>query len=340
MLFLFIFGNHVNDKMGQLGYLAFYLAGGDRRRRRLRLGDRAARGTRPSGPAARSPAVTGAYLILFPRSHITVVWWFMLIGRFEIQSLWFVLFFFAQDIFLSAAGQDNVAHAAHIGGTVFGAAVCFSLVVVHLLPRDQFDVWALIQRWNKRRQYRDLVAKGYNPFDYTAAEPTGRGRRAAPDPAAERVLELRAEVNEALAQKRAADAARLYVRLREADPDPGPLPAEPDRRRRPTAPRRPPRRRRRRLRGPARGLPDRRAPGADRARPRRPLRPLRQAVRPGPHPPAKGRRPPPRRPRARPGQGRVGRRRGRTGRRPRGRDLPVRTRHRTPRSRARRVLPK
>src|SRR4051812_7750192 len=28
MLFLYIFGNNVNDKMGQLGYLAFYLAGG------------------------------------------------------------------------------------------------------------------------------------------------------------------------------------------------------------------------------------------------------------------------------------------------------------------------
>ena len=216
MLFLFIFGNHVNDKMGQLGYLAFYLACGVMAGTAYTLTER--HGAPTLGASGAIAGVTGAYLILFPRSHITVIWWFMLIGRFEVQSLWFVLFFFAQDIFFSAAGQDNVAHAAHIGGTIFGAAICFSLVVVHLLPRDQFDVWALIQRWNKRRQYRDLVSKGYNPFDYAADETTGRGRKAAPDPAAERVLELRAEVNEALAQKRSAEAAQLYVKLRAADP--------------------------------------------------------------------------------------------------------------------------
>src|SRR5436189_272203 len=76
------------------------------------------------------------------------------------------LFIFAQDLEFNFAGGDSVAHMAHIAGTVFGFAVCLGLLAVRLLPRDQFDVVALIQRWNKRRQYRDMVARGFDPFGY------------------------------------------------------------------------------------------------------------------------------------------------------------------------------
>ena len=63
-------------------------------------------------------------------------------------------------IFHSSMGAgDNVAHIAHIGGTLFGLTVCMFMLSVHLLPRDQFDVLALLQRWNKRRQYQDLVRR-------------------------------------------------------------------------------------------------------------------------------------------------------------------------------------
>ena len=214
MLFLFIFGNNVNDKMGNLGYLAFYIAGGIVAGVCYTLTEQ--RGTPMVGASGAIAAVTGAYLILFPRSMVTVVYWFYLIGRYEIQSLWFILAFFALDVFGNFANQDNVAHMAHIGGTVFGSVVCLGLVVSpQLLPRDQWDVWALIQRWNKRRQFRDMVSAGYNPFDYTDAM-RNRNRKA-DDPNAQRVQDLRERINAALGARNIEVAADLYVQMVELD---------------------------------------------------------------------------------------------------------------------------
>lgn len=209
MLFLYIFGNNVNDKMGQIGYLAFYLAGGIMAGICYTLTEQA--GTPMIGASGAIAAVTGAYLILFPRSMVTLVYWFFYIGRFELQSLWFILLFFAMDVFGNFAGQDGVAHTAHIGGTIFGSVVCLGLVVTHLLPRDQWDVWALIQRWNKRRQYRDLVSRGYNPFDYT--QTMRENNRRADDPNFEKIQNLRERISAATSVRQIAVAADLYVQL-------------------------------------------------------------------------------------------------------------------------------
>src|SRR3954468_3448237 len=76
MLFLYIFGNNVNDKMGHLGYLGFYLAGAVVAGIAYVLWQP---GTTPViGASGAIAAVTGAYLILFPRSNITVLYFFML----------------------------------------------------------------------------------------------------------------------------------------------------------------------------------------------------------------------------------------------------------------------
>jgi membrane associated rhomboid family serine protease len=212
MLFLYIFGNNVNDKMGHLGYLAFYLAGGIIAGICYVLTQQT--GAPIIGASGAIAAVTGAYLILFPRSMITIIYWFIFIGRVEIQSLWFILAFFALDVFGNFAAQDNVAHMAHIGGTIFGATTCLLLVVTHLLPRDQWDVWALVQRWNKRRQYRDLVSKGYNPFDYI--DPDRKDARSE-NPYAEQVQDLREKINAALSMQQLEVAANLYVEMMQYD---------------------------------------------------------------------------------------------------------------------------
>jgi membrane associated rhomboid family serine protease len=214
MLFLYIFGNSVNDKMGHLGYLAFYLAGGIIAGICYAVTEQT--GAPMIGASGAIAAVTGAYLILFPMSNITVLYFFYFVGQYEIQSLWFIVAFFALDVFGNFAHQDNVAHMAHIGGTLFGSAICLGLVATHLLPRDQWDVWALIQRWNRRRQYRDLVSRGYNPFDHTA---TGRSNhRKADNPNAERVHELRHRITEAMSQRNVELAAQLYIEMISLDP--------------------------------------------------------------------------------------------------------------------------
>jgi hypothetical protein len=173
-------------------------------------------------------AVTGAYLVLFPRAHVTVIYFFILIGRIELPSWAFVLFQVARDV-IGLGMPSNVAHTAHLAGAVYGFAVSLGMVGAHLLPRDQFDLWALIKQWNRRRQYRDMVAKGYNPFGYAPAVAGGAGGAAAaggpdepqapPDPRTVRAGEMRAEIAEAIAHHDIPRAADLYLALRRFDPE-------------------------------------------------------------------------------------------------------------------------
>jgi membrane associated rhomboid family serine protease len=238
MLFLYLFGNNVNDKMGHLGYLLFYLAGAAFASMGFVVTSEVGAVIGASGAVW---AVTAAYLVLFPRAHVSIIYWFILIGQIELPSWVFVLFKLAMDVVGMGNPNSNVAHVAHLSGALFGFAVSLSLLAARLLPRDQFDVWALLKQWNRRRQYRGMVAKGYDPFGYgpwrpraragaTASPPRGttalarrRGgvkasSRPEPDPQAARVSEKRAEISEAIAHHDLLRAAELYLELRGIDP--------------------------------------------------------------------------------------------------------------------------
>src|SRR5687768_17276130 len=76
MLFLYLFGNNVNDKMGHLGYLLFYMAGGIFAAIGYLLTSNDGALIGASGAVW---AVTGAYLVLFPRANVSVVYIFILI---------------------------------------------------------------------------------------------------------------------------------------------------------------------------------------------------------------------------------------------------------------------
>ena len=218
MLFLYIFGNNVNDKMGHIGYLGFYLAGAVFAGLAYVLMQPGA--TPVIGASGAIAAVTGAYLVLFPRSNITVFYFWFFIGKIEIAGLWFVIIFFLQDVvlnFLGGIGNTSVAHVAHIGGTIFGFLISLAMLSLQLLPRDQFDLVALVKQWNRRRQYRDMVSRGYNPFDYT---PSQRGNQPPPppDPRQEQIMNTRGAILEAIARHDLPAAASLYRQLKQLDP--------------------------------------------------------------------------------------------------------------------------
>ncbi len=213
LLFLYIFGNNVNDKMGHLAYLAFYLAGGIFAGVVYVLGGDSVAVIGASGAVS---AVTGAYLVLFPRANVTIVYFFFYIGVFELPSFWFIAFFFAKDLLMNYSGAPGgVAHMAHIGGTLFGFAICYALLMANLLPRDHFDVVALVKQWNRRRQFRDLTSKGYDPF---AAKLAPERRLAGPTTAAqEKVQDIKAQITEAIAAHNQSQAAALYLQMKQID---------------------------------------------------------------------------------------------------------------------------
>ncbi|HMB96133.1 MAG TPA: rhomboid family intramembrane serine protease [Tepidisphaeraceae bacterium] len=210
MLFLYIFGNNVNDRMGNWGYLAFYLAGGVA----AGIGHVLSSPAPVIGASGSISAVTGAYIVLLPRSHITVLYWFFFIGLIELPSVFFIALSFAMDFILGFGGGDSgVAHLAHISGALFGFLISFVLLSLKLLPRDQFDLFALVQRWNRRRQYRDMVSRGFDPFGRTPPP-----AKSAVDPNLGRIQDIRAQISEAIGQNNIQDAIKFYLELHAIDP--------------------------------------------------------------------------------------------------------------------------
>jgi membrane associated rhomboid family serine protease len=131
MLYLWIFGDNIEDRLGHFRYLLFYLA----------CGVAAALAHALVSPGSRLPAVgasgaiagvLGAYLILFPQSRVlTVIPIFFYITIRELPAifvlgLWFVMQFFIGVASLgvpTAEETGGVAYFAHIGGFVAGVAL-------------------------------------------------------------------------------------------------------------------------------------------------------------------------------------------------------------------------
>jgi membrane associated rhomboid family serine protease len=130
MWILYIFGDNVEDRMGGLGYLLFYLLSGVAAAllQAFLLPESSVPMIGASGAIA---GVLGAYLILFPRARILslvpIVFFFTFI---EVPALLFLLFWFASQVFsgvlsLGGASGSGIAWWAHIGGFVFGMVGVF-----------------------------------------------------------------------------------------------------------------------------------------------------------------------------------------------------------------------
>jgi membrane associated rhomboid family serine protease len=126
MLFLWIFGNNVEDRLGQLGYLAFYLAGGVAAGLVHVASDPSS--TVPTlGASGAIAAVMGAYLVLYPHARIhSLVLLGFYVTTLEVPALIYLGLWFGLQL-LHSGGGGGVAWWAHIGGFAFGALVAVSL---------------------------------------------------------------------------------------------------------------------------------------------------------------------------------------------------------------------
>ncbi|HEY7707284.1 MAG TPA: rhomboid family intramembrane serine protease [Gaiellaceae bacterium] len=132
MLFLWIFGNNVEDAMGRLRFLVFYLLGGlaataAQTAITLSLADEAAAEIPNLGASGAVSAVLGAYLVLLPTASVVTVFFFLIFFFRELPAwlflgFWFVLQAWAGGFsLLEPQVGGGVAFFAHIGGFVFGA---------------------------------------------------------------------------------------------------------------------------------------------------------------------------------------------------------------------------
>ena len=113
MFFLHLFGRNVNDKLGNISYISFYLAGAVF----SGIGHVLVGGGPVLGASGAVAAVTGAYLVLFPRTLITVFYWLLyFIDTFEISALYFIgLKLIVWDNIVERS-VPNVAYDTHLSG--------------------------------------------------------------------------------------------------------------------------------------------------------------------------------------------------------------------------------
>ena len=128
LLYLWIFGDNIEDRLGHVGYLAFYLTGGF-------FSGVAHVGIYPDsvvptiGASGAIAAVMGAYILLHPRSRIlTLVIFFFWVEVVPVPAVvylvvWFAIQLASGTIALATAGPETggVAFWAHTGGFAYGA---------------------------------------------------------------------------------------------------------------------------------------------------------------------------------------------------------------------------
>jgi len=221
MLFLYTFGRTVEDALGKIGFLGFYLAGGVI----AALGHSMVEESMIGGASGAVAAVTGAYLVLSPRSYVRIgVWIAIFVRTFEVMGMVVILFQIAQDAFRYIAEHGGVAYLAHLSGYAFGIVVCVFLLRIRLLARDPSDLLSLIEHRRRRAAFSRMTRRGDHPWE-SAPAPGAAGRvrqdqqAAVPNEQQQRILELRGRISQALTRSEHDVAATVYLQLLELDPN-------------------------------------------------------------------------------------------------------------------------
>ena len=147
MLFLWIFGNNIEDAMGPVKYFGFYILGG-----LAALALQVAVGPNSNAPTLGASgaiaAVLGGYILLYPRARVLtlviIIFFFTVI---ELPAIVMLGIWFAEQAAFGAANLTNptgggggVAYFAHVGGFAFG------LATVKLLAKRRKQI-PLYTRW-------------------------------------------------------------------------------------------------------------------------------------------------------------------------------------------------
>ena len=155
--FLWIFGNNIEDWLGRVRYLAFYLLGGI-------AASLAHIAVQPEstipvvGASGAVAAMMGAYLVWFPNAPIRTLIFVIL---WRIKAKWWLGFWLLSQFFIGA--DSGVAWMAHVGGFVFGALV------------------GLLIRRSPRAQTR-LLTPSHRPTTWDSTGGIGDGPYARPQP--------------------------------------------------------------------------------------------------------------------------------------------------------------
>jgi membrane associated rhomboid family serine protease len=154
MWFLWVFGDNVEDRLGHVRFLLFYLVCGVAAAATLVLITPAA--TVPTiGASGAIAGVLGAYFIFFPTAQVIVLLPIFIIPLFFpvpavlFIGFWFVMQFFTGTLSLASSAQavGGVAWWAHVGGFLTGAALCRVFAARRPRRRVYPDEYGVVGPW-------------------------------------------------------------------------------------------------------------------------------------------------------------------------------------------------
>ena len=161
MLFLWVFGNAVNARLGNFAYAMFYLACGVI----AGVGFVLAGSSHPCiGASGAIAGITTAYLVFFPRADVACLYWlFIIIDVTAVRSIWLILIkiILWDNLLAMHIGSQlsaGVAYSAHIAGYLAGFLLALALLKFRAVPRDHFDLLAIWKRARQRHQYATMMA--------------------------------------------------------------------------------------------------------------------------------------------------------------------------------------
>lgn len=213
-LFLWVFGPNIEDRLGKIGYLAFYILGGA-----AAMGMHLAASKNPAAGASGSiAALTGAYLIMFPKTNIKVFVLWGMVGVTWVSAWWFIGLSIIWDLAGQASGATGVAHAAHLGGDVFGAIVAYALLGLKLVPREPYDLFTSSRQAYRRQQFKAANAEATQQVKAKVGRGLGSGAGPASVPshvleAQEELARARAAVSDLMSKGDMPGAVAAYKKL-------------------------------------------------------------------------------------------------------------------------------
>jgi membrane associated rhomboid family serine protease len=148
MIFLAIFGPNVEEVVGRLKYLVFYLVGG-----LVALAAQTAVDPNSFAPTLGASgaiaAVLGGYIVLYPRARIlSLIFIVFFVTIIEVPAVVILGFWFLEQVLFGAGGLTNpagggggVAYFAHVGGFLFGLAVIRLIAVRRKTEEPRYPVY-------------------------------------------------------------------------------------------------------------------------------------------------------------------------------------------------------
>jgi membrane associated rhomboid family serine protease len=213
-LFMWVFGNAVCAKIGNLQYLIAWLvlglaAGGS---------EQVISHSAILGASGAINGIVGMYLVLYPLNEITM-WYFFLYrtGTFSLSSFWMILLWLGFDIWGAASGGGGVAYIAHLGGFGAGALLAFGLLTVKFLESDEHER-TIVDMLSERREKKPRPKTPTGPAPVQSrpmSAPARFSRSEAPIPLEppEHVAAVPAVVAAKVAASDVSPHQRLHVRL-------------------------------------------------------------------------------------------------------------------------------